>query len=99
MAHLKEGILTFLKKTTMVLRSETKVGLTFGQILSLIGVFGAILLAWVTINVRIAQAEVRIETLEKGRLQNAENIERIRSENREDHQKIMEKLDRLYLKD
>lgn len=77
----------------MVLQRETRLGLTFGQILSIITVIGSVLFAWVSINVRIAQAEVRIEELEKGRNTNAQNIERIRLENREDHQRIIEKLE------
>lgn len=74
---------------------ETKVGLTFGQLLSVITVLGGILISWISINVRIAQAELRIDVLEKGRETNAQNIEKIRTENREDHQLIMEKLDDL----
>ena len=77
----------------MVLSKETKIGLTFGQIISVITIIGGILISWVSINVRIAQAEVRIEELEKGRLTNALNIEKIRLENREDHQRIIDKLD------
>lgn len=80
-----------------MLQKETKYGLTFGQILSLLSVIGAIILAWVSINVRIAQAEVRIEELEKGRVQNATSIETMRKENREDHQAIIIKLDQIQL--
>lgn len=78
-----------------MLQRETRLGLTFGQILSILTVLGSVLLAWVSINVRIAQAEVRIEELEKGRVTNSQNIERIRLENREDHQRIIDKLDDL----
>lgn len=79
----------------MVLQRDTKVGLTFGQILGLITVMGSIIISWVSINVRIAQAEIRIDQLEIGRQTNARNIEVIRLENREDHNRILEKLDEL----
>ena len=73
----------------MVFQKETRFGLTFGQVLSLIGIAGGILLAWVSINVRIAQAEIRIDELEKGQVRNATTIETIRSENRDDHKAIL----------
>ena len=79
----------------MVLHKESKLGLTFGQLLSVITVLGGIIAAYVTINIRITAAEVRIQELEKGRETNARNIEQIRIENREDHLLIMDKLDRL----
>lgn len=83
----------FIKCLKMVLQKDSKFGLTFGQLLSLIAVSGGILAAWISINVRIAQAEIKIQELENGRITNALNIERIRQENREDHKEIMMKLD------
>ena len=80
----------------MTLQKETKVGMTFGQIISVLTIIGGLIISWVSINVRIAEAEVRIEQLECGRISNAQNIEKIRIENREDHQRIMEKLDYIY---
>jgi hypothetical protein len=84
----------------MVLSKESKIGLTFGQIISLAFMFGGMITAYVNLNIkitsiegRISANEVRTEQLEKGRIQNAENIETIRTENRYDHQLIMEKLD------
>ena len=77
------------------LKNQTEFGLTFGQILSTIALLGAMITAYVSINVRIAAVEVRAEQLEKGRIQNAENIETIRRENRQDHQLILDKLDKM----
>jgi len=77
----------------MVLQKDTRIGLTFGQILSVLTIIGGIIIAWVSINVRVAQAEVRIQQLEIGHNLNARNIEVIRLENREDHKAIMDKLD------
>lgn len=78
---------------------ETKIGLTFGQLLSVLTVLGGILISWISINIRIAQSELRIDQLEKGRETNAHNIEKIRIENREDHQRIIDRLDDLLQND
>ena len=79
----------------MVLQKETKYGLTFGQILSLLTVIGGIIVAWVSLNVRIAQAEIRIKSLESNFEQTLKSVETIRLENREDHQVLLEKIDEL----
>lgn len=77
----------------MALQKETKYGLTFGQILSLLTVIGGIIVAWVSLNVRIAQAEIRIKSLESNFEQTLKSVETIRLENREDHRILMNKLD------
>lgn len=79
----------------MVLQRETKYGLTFGQILSLLAVIGGILTVWVSLNVRMAQAEIRIESLEYNFQQTIKSVEMIRTENREDHRVLMDKLDEI----
>ena len=79
----------------MVLHKETKFGLTFGQILSLLAVIGGILTVWVSLNVRMAQAEIRIESLEYNFQQTIKSVEMIRTENREDHRVLMDKLDEI----
>lgn len=75
------------------MQKETRIGLTFGQMLSVVTIIGSVIIAWVSINVRVAQAEIRIQQLEIGHDRNARNIEVIRLENREDHKAIMDKLD------
>lgn len=79
----------------MALQKETKYGLTFGQILSLLTVIGGIIVAWVSLNVRIAQAEIRIKSLESNFEQTLKSVETIRLENREDHRVLLEKIDEL----
>lgn len=79
----------------MTLKQQTSVGLTFGQILSVIALVGGMFAAWININMRITASEVKIEQLEKGRVQNAINIETIRIENRDDHKEMIKKLDEL----
>lgn len=82
-----------LKSVAMTLSTHTKYGLTFGQILSVLTLFGGIITVWVSLNVRIAQAEIKIQQLEQGRIENANNILRIHNENREDHREMIKKLD------
>lgn len=77
----------------MVLHKETKFGLTFGQVISLLTLVGAILTVWISLNVRMAQAEIRIENLEYNFQQTLKSVETIRLENREDHRILMNKLD------
>lgn len=79
----------------MVLHKETKFGLTFGQVISLLTLVGAILTVWISLNVRMAQAEIRIESLEYNFQQTLKSVETIRLENREDHRVILEKIDEL----
>lgn len=79
----------------MVLHKETKFGLTFGQVISLLTLVGAILTVWISLNVRMAQAEIRIESLEYNFQQTIKSVEMNRTENREDHRVLMDKLDEL----
>lgn len=81
----------------MSLKNQTELGLTFGQILSVTGILAIMLSAWININVRMATGEVRIEQLEKGRIQNAITIESMRIENKKDFKDISDKLDQLIL--
>jgi len=79
----------------MVLHKETKFGLTFGQVISLLTLVGAILTVWISLNVRMAQAEIRIESLEYNFQQTVKSVEMNRKENREDHRVLMDKLDEI----
>lgn len=79
----------------MGLHKETKFGLTFGQVISLLTLVGAILTVWISLNVRMAQAEIRIESLEYNFQQTIKSVEMNRTENREDHRVLMDKLDEI----
>lgn len=63
---------------------EKRIGMTFTQLLSLIGVVSLILAAWISMNVQMADLNARVNTLERDRM-----------ENRQEHQLIMDKLDKL----
>lgn len=72
------------------LRKHTGLGMTWGQMISTVGLLGAIITAWVSINVQIAQQktvneqqEIRIQLLEQGRQQNAAAIQQLRVEMQE----------------
>lgn len=64
--------------------TEKRIGLTFGQIISILTVIAAIFMAYQTMSVRLTAAEIRITKVEQNQV-----------ENREDHKIIIEKLDRL----
>lgn len=85
----------------MVLTKQTKFGLTFGQIMSLLIFFGGLVTAYTDLNVKIAsvqaKTDAKIEYLELGRQTNATNIETMRKENRQDHSKLNDKLDILLI--
>lgn len=63
---------------------EKRIGMTFTQLLSLVGVVGLILAAWISMNVQVADLTARVNTLERDRM-----------ENRQEHQLMIEKLDKL----
>ena len=79
----------------MTLSKQTKYGLTFGQILSVLTILGGLFTVWLSLNIRVAQAEVRIENLEKNRIETIQNLKDLKVENKEDHDKLERKLDRI----
>ena len=79
----------------MVLQTPTRIGLTFGQIISSIALIGGIITAYVSLNVRIASLEVEVKNLDSGRILNQTNIEKGRIENREEHKELNGKLDKV----
>lgn len=63
---------------------EKRIGMTFTQLLGLISVVGLVLAAWISMNVQMADMNARVNTLERDRM-----------ENRQEHQMIIDKLDKL----
>ena len=63
---------------------ERKIGMTYSQLLATITILGAMLAGWVAINVRMAEMDTRIDALEESK-----------RENRQEHQTIIEKLEKL----
>mgnify|MGYP001267697403 CR=1 FL=1 len=85
----------------MALNTETKFGLTFGQIITSIGLLGTMIIAFANIKMDIATLYERVnknEVMFNIHVdQNNIQFEKLYKENREDHQIIMDKLDKLYL--
>lgn len=79
----------------MTLGKETKVGLTFGQIIATFSLLAVLVGVWVSLNIKVAQAESRIKTLEMQRIEDARRIEKLFDNNRADHLRILNALDRL----
>ena len=73
----------------MTLNSQTKIGLTFGQIISLIGVLATVGYSWMTINIRVSNLEVKNNQSEM-------NIKKLYDENRQDHSALFVKMDEIY---
>ena len=81
----------------MTLTAQTKIGLTFGQVLSLIIVTSTFVMGYANLNLRIAELEVQKPVTEKAILQTNAEIERVRSENRQDHAIMFGKFDQIIL--
>jgi len=64
--------------------TEKRIGLTFTQIVAILTILAAIFMTYQTVSVRLTAAEIRITKLEEFKV-----------ENREDHNKILVKLDEL----
>ena len=79
----------------MQLSSSTKVGLTFGQILSLIAISSGFVMGYRDLDLRINQMEQKSIETEKMIMQNNSDIEKVRIENRQDHTAIGDKIDQL----
>lgn len=79
--------------------TEKKIGLTFSQILALITVLGVFITGWISFQSDFtkfkAETAIKIEQLEKGRVENAVKIKELSQENKDDHQLILNKLDDL----
>lgn len=82
----------------MTLTAQTKIGLTFGQIIAIITVVFSFAMSYANLTIRINGLEQKTIELEKGRQVNASNIEILRSENRQDHSKLMDKIDVLLIR-
>lgn len=80
-----------------MLLQETLIGLTFGQVMAVLTLFGGIVGVWIQMNVRMKAVEVKVKQLEDLRKEDIAHMEKIRQENREDHLQIMQKLDAMII--
>ena len=81
----------------MILSSTTKIGLTFGQILSLITVTAIFMMGYRDLDLRISLMEKKSLETDKMIQDNGVEIEKVRLENREDHAVMMNKIDQILI--
>ena len=72
-----------------MLSSQTKIGLTFGQIIAVLGVLSSIGYSWMTMNIRVSN-------LEQNKAKVDENYVRLYQENRQDHEKLAYQMNEIY---
>ena len=86
-----------LENMTQWLNNNTKIGMTISQLLSLIITVAMVVSFWANFTIKIASIEQKNVELE-ARINNTENtLETVRKENREDHEKVTEKIDKVLL--
>jgi hypothetical protein len=78
-----------------MLNRETKFGLTFGQLLALIGLLGAMLTTYIDLNIKVATIDERNKFMEQRMNKLETSSEVVRQENRQDHMKMEAKMDML----
>jgi proteasome assembly chaperone (PAC2) family protein len=76
-----------------MLNRETKFGLTFGQLLALIGLIGGILTTYIDLNIKVATIDERNKFMEQRIDKIESSTEVVRQENRQDHMKMEAKMD------
>lgn len=79
----------------MTLNSSTKIGLTFGQILSLITVTGIFVMGYRDVDLRINLLEQKSAQTDKQLIVNETKIEKVYTENRQDHAVMFQKFDQI----
>lgn len=87
--YLAAKIVITLTLFTMVL------GLSFTELFALLTMFGSIIGTYVTLNVRITAIEITVKQMETLRNEKERKDEQTRVENRQEHQMIIEKIDKL----
>ena len=91
LTHKKFNPLSYLYLMTSE-KIQKHTGLNFGQIVSVIGLAGAILAVWVRLEIAVATLNVRTDTNDK-------RYEQLLEDNKVEHKAIIDKLDKIMLKD
>lgn len=79
----------------MMLNRETKFGLTFGQLIAVLGIMGGILTAYIDLNIKVATLDEKSKFTEQRVNKIESSTEVVRQENRQDHQRIEAKMDKI----
>lgn len=75
------------------LAKETVIGLTFGQIIALTTLFITIGISWTTTQAKMSEIQTKVQYLENSRNETNASIETLRRENRQEFQRIGDKMD------
>jgi hypothetical protein len=81
----------------MTLNSTTKIGLSFGQILSLITITAGFVMGYRDLDLRMTLIEKKSIETDKMIQLNNNDIEKVRVENRQDHAVMNDKIDELLM--
>jgi hypothetical protein len=81
----------------MTLNSTTKIGLSFGQILSLITITAGFVMGYRDLDLRMTLIEKKSIDTDKMIQMNNNDIEKVRVENRQDHAAMNIKIDELLM--
>lgn len=84
-----------LKQLQMTLNAQSKVGLTFGQIFAIIAVVASFVMGYANLQLRMSTYEQKQIELQARMTSNEATTELIRSENRQDHQAMISKIDKV----
>lgn len=85
------------EKMVKMLNAETKIGLTFGQIIGGLILFASILSGYSDVKTDIAKLQQKNVELELRISKSEANVEIIRQENRDDHKELGKKIDEIIL--
>lgn len=83
------------EKVTKFLSAETKIGLTFGQFIGVIVMICTLMGFYYDVKSDITMIQQKYLEMEIRVNKSEQNIEIIRQENRDDHQKLSEKIDKV----
>jgi len=81
----------------MTLNAQTKIGLTFGQIVAIIVVVFGFAMGYANLEQRIAATEQKQYYLQNTIALNQRNAETYRIENRDDHKIMFQKIDQILI--
>lgn len=79
----------------MTLSAQTKVGLTFGQIFTIIAVVASFVMGYANLQLRMNTYEQKQIELQARMTSNETQTELVRSENRQEHQLMIQKIDKV----
>jgi hypothetical protein len=92
---MKKKIREMGEKVSKMLTANTIIGLNFGQLVSIVVVVATMVGFYYNIKTDIVKINQKYQELEMRMTKNENNMEVIRTENRDDHKEISEKMDKI----